>query len=166
MFSFFKNLFTGNTPKKSCCGKGCCSVSLVEHDKMLQLTSDDVAQLKTLPKSLIIGKVEKVEDHPSEKMTKVKVARVVLDKAGKTETICCGGTNLKAGQIVAVAQVGTVLPGDFKIGVRDLRGVESRGMICARKELEISAENEGPKEIWVLSDHYEKHVGASLSELV
>lgn len=166
MLSFFKKLLGGNTSKKSCCGKGCCSVTPVEHDKLLGLTAADVAQIKTLPKSLIIGKVEKVEDHPSEKMTKVKVATVLLDKEGKTETICCGGTNLAAGQIVAVATIGTVLPGDFKIGVRDLRGVESRGMICARKELGISCEEEGPKEIWALSDHYEKHLGASLCALV
>ena len=162
MFSFFKNLFGGS--KKTCCGTGCCSAKK-DHAKLLGLTEADVVAIKKLPESLIVGKVVMKEDHPNEKMTKVKVATVDLGN-GKTETICCGGTNLEAGQIVAVAQVGTVLPGDFKIGERDLRGVMSRGMICARKELDISCEDEGAKEIWALPSHYERHIGASLSELV
>ena len=162
MPSFFQKLF-GCGPK-SCCGTSRCSVN-VDHAKSLSLSEDDVKALRKLPKSLVVGKALTKEDHPNEKMTKVKVATVDLG-GGKTETICCGGTNLEAGQIVAVAQVGTMLPGDFEIGVRDLRGVESRGMICARKELGISAESEGPKEIWVLPSHYEEHIGSALSELV
>ena len=163
MLSFFKNLFGGS--KKSCCGTGCCSSAPADHAKLLGFNETDVASVKKLPASLVVGKVLTKEDHPNEKMTKVKVASVDLGN-GKIETICCGGTNLEAGQIVAVATVGTMLPGDFEIGERDLRGVMSRGMICARKELDISCEDEGPKEIWALPAHYEKHVGSSLAELV
>ena len=163
MLSFFKKLFGGDK-KSSCCG-GACSTGL-DHKKLLNITDADIQELKKQDPKLVVGKVLKVEDHPNPKMTKVRVATVQIDGRGTEETICCGGTNLAEGQIVAAATVGTILPGDFEIGVRDLRGVESRGMICARKELGITCEEEGPKEIWPIDGAYEAKLGESLCNVV
>ena len=44
-------------------------------------------------------------------------------------TIVCGAPNVSSGQKVAVAPVGTVLPGDFKIKKSKIRGVASQGLI-------------------------------------
>ena len=48
-----------------------------------------------------------------------------------------------------MATVGTVLPGDFKIKKSKIRGVESVGMICSVRELDLGDEHDG---IWVLPD--------------
>src|SRR5690606_22874832 len=38
---------------------------------------------------------------------------------------------------------GAILPGDFRIGVRTIRGVESHGMICSEKELGLGEDADG-----------------------
>lgn len=160
MISFFKKLF--GTSKTCCGGGGCKREKLLDHGTLLGFTESDTQALKNIDPKVIIGKVLNIEAHPNPKMTKVRVAQVQLDGNGTTETICCGGTNLEEGQIVAVATVGARLSEDFEIGVRDLRGVESRGMICARKELGFSANGEVDKEIWALDPQYEALLGQSL----
>ena len=64
----------------------------------------------------------------------------------------CVAPNVAAGQKVAVATVGTVLPGDFKIKKSKIRGVASQGMICSVRELEIGDDHDG---IWVLPEESE-----------
>ena len=59
------------------------------------------------------------------------------------------------GQKVAVAVVGTVLPGDFKIKKTKIRGIDSSGMICSEKELGLSDSHEG---IMVLSKTFKPTV--------
>ena len=63
--------------------------------------------------------------------------------AGDPLTVVCGAPNVAAGQKVLFAQLGTVLPGDFKIKKSKIRGVESFGMICAEDELGIGESHEG-----------------------
>ncbi|MAJ59067.1 MAG: phenylalanine--tRNA ligase subunit beta [bacterium TMED88] len=74
-------------------------------------------------------------------------------------TIVCGAPNVSSGQKVAVAPIGTVLPGDFKIKKSKIRGVASQGMICSVRELELGEDHDG---IWVLDENAE--VGASVSQ--
>lgn len=57
--------------------------------------------------------------------------------------VVCGATNHKQGDKVVLAQVGAVLGGDFKIKKSKIRGVESFGMLCSEKELELSENHEG-----------------------
>ncbi len=95
---------------------------------------------------VVVGHVVASEQHPdADKLTVCTVD--VGDNAPLT--IVCGAPNVDGGQKVAVAQVGTLLPGDFKIKKSRIRGVESRGMICSVKELDIGDEHDG---IWVLPD--------------
>jgi phenylalanyl-tRNA synthetase beta chain len=77
---------------------------------------------------------------------------------GDALTIVCGAPNVDAGQKVAVARVGTVLPGDLKIKKSKIRGVASSGMICSVRELGLGEEHEG---IWVLDPAAE--VGATVA---
>ena len=52
-------------------------------------------------------------------------------------TIVCGAPNVAAGQTVAVARPGAVMPDGTKLKRAKLRGVVSEGMILAENELEI-----------------------------
>ena len=53
---------------------------------------------------------------------------------------------------MTLATVGAVLPGDFEIGAREIRGVVSEGMICSERELGFGDEHDG---ILVLDGDYE-----------
>src|SRR5690606_4008647 len=57
--------------------------------------------------------------------------------------VVCGAKNIAVGQVVPLAQVGAVLPGDFKIKVSNKRGVESFGMLCSGNELGLSTDADG-----------------------
>ena len=77
-----------------------------------------------------------------------RIQRVVVD-AGDTEPVqvVCGAWNFDEGDLVPLATVGTVLPGGMEIGARKMKGVESRGMLCAPDELGLPG---GHDEIVVL----------------
>ena len=58
--------------------------------------------------------------------------------------IICGAPNAREGITVVVASPGTYVPGiDTTIGVGRIRGVESHGMMCSEREMELSDEHEG-----------------------
>jgi phenylalanyl-tRNA synthetase beta chain len=71
----------------------------------------------------------------------------------------CGAPNVAAGQTVAVALPGAVMPDGATLGEAKLRGVKSSGMILAEDEVGIGEDHEG---IMVLSG--ELPVGGPLSE--
>jgi len=90
--------------------------------------------------NVVVGEVRSVEPHP--KADRLNVVQL-FDGTDEVQVVC-GATNLPpAGGKVAFAQVGAVLPGEFEIGARKLRGVDSSGMICSEKELEIGPDGDG-----------------------
>ncbi|MCP5041816.1 MAG: phenylalanine--tRNA ligase subunit beta [bacterium] len=103
-----------------------------------------------------VGNVVECGPHPD--ADKLSCCKVDVGQ-GDTLPIVCGAPNVAQGQKVAVATVGSVLPGDFKIKKAKIRGVESRGMICALSELELGDDADG---IWVLPEDCE--VGASVAD--
>ncbi len=75
---------------------------------------------------------------------RVRRTRVDLgDEYGRDVQIVCGAANVQAGQLVPVAVVGAVLPGNFAIGARTVLGVASNGMICSAVELGLGADADG-----------------------
>ena len=120
---------------------------------------DGVEEQEQIPGGLagvVVAYVAECEPHPdSDHLHITKV------DAGGPEllTVVCGAPNVAAGQKVLFAQIGTVLPGDFKIKKSKIRGVESFGMICAEDELGIGTSHDG---IMVLPD--EAVVGTSAKE--
>jgi phenylalanyl-tRNA synthetase beta chain len=99
--------------------------------------------------SVTVGHVLERNAHPD--ADKLSVCTVDLG-TGEPSTIVCGAPNVAAGQKVAVATPGTVLPGDFKIKKSKIRGVASMGMICSISELDLGDEHDG---IWVLPEDAE-----------
>ncbi|MFN2260162.1 MAG: phenylalanine--tRNA ligase subunit beta, partial [Parasphingopyxis sp.] len=103
--------------------------------------------------------VEGVED-PGAKLEGFRIARVVsaekhpnADKLqlltvdtgeGDPVQVVCGAHNAKAGMIGVFAAPGTYVPGiDMTLKPAKIRDVESFGMMCSERELEISDEHEG-----------------------
>ncbi|HEX5898099.1 MAG TPA: phenylalanine--tRNA ligase subunit beta [Solirubrobacteraceae bacterium] len=88
----------------------------------------------------VIGRVLEAGRHPDADRLSVCVVDV---GDGGPQQIVCGAPNVAAGQIVAVARPGAVMPDGTKLGVAKLRGVESNGMILAEDELAIGTEHAG-----------------------
>ncbi|ASJ96562.1 MULTISPECIES: phenylalanine--tRNA ligase subunit beta [Shewanella] len=89
---------------------------------------------------VIVGEVVECGQHPD--ADKLRVTKI---NVGQDELIdiVCGAPNCRQGLKVAVAMVGAVLPGDFKIKKAKLRGQPSFGMLCSYGELGIDIESDG-----------------------
>lgn len=110
-----------------------------------------------LSPKFVVGYVETKEKHPdADKLSVLKV-----NVGNETLQIVCGAPNVAAEQKVVVAKVGAVMPSGMIIKDAKLRGVDSSGMICSMKELDLpNAPQE--KGIMVLNDDYE--IGQAFSE--
>lgn len=131
---------------------------LAEALSLLGFEVDDVEKRGLDYPGVVVGKVVSRGKHPN--ADKLSVCEVDIGADGNLK-IVCGAPNVAAGQTVAVATVGSVLPGDFKIRKAKIRGEHSFGMICSEAELGISDEADG---IWVLPDDLPlgKQVGEAL----
>jgi len=72
-----------------------------------------------------------------------RVRLVVVDAGAGPLEIVCGATNFEVGDYVPLAPVGAVLPGDFVITPRQMRGVTSNGMLCSARELGLGDDHRG-----------------------
>ncbi|MEJ2201276.1 MAG: phenylalanine--tRNA ligase subunit beta [Desulfuromonadaceae bacterium] len=89
--------------------------------------------------SVVVARLLTVDPHPdADRLTLCQV-----DNGSESLQVVCGATNHKAGDLVALAQVGSVLPGDFQIKKSKIRGLASFGMLCSEKELGLVDEAEG-----------------------
>jgi phenylalanyl-tRNA synthetase beta chain len=103
--------------------------------------------------------VEGVEN-PAEKLKPFTIARVLTaerhpqaDKlqvlsvdagTGEAIQVVCGAPNAKAGMLGVFGAPGAYVPGsDLTLKVAAIRGVESRGMMCSIRELELGDEHAG-----------------------
>jgi phenylalanyl-tRNA synthetase beta chain len=109
-----------------------------------------------IPKVVAAQILESVQHPNADRLSVCKVG----DGSGTPRQIVCGAKNYKVGDKVPLAQPGAVMPGDFKIKVGKLRGVESEGMMCSSKELGLG---EGADGLLILSP--ETTIGTPLSEL-
>ncbi|RFZ88589.1 phenylalanine--tRNA ligase subunit beta [Shinella sp. WSJ-2] len=92
-------------------------------------------------KPFVIAKVVSAEQHPN--ADKLRVLMVDTGKGDPIQVVC-GAPNARAGLIGAFAAPGTYVPGiDVTLSIGNIRGVESRGMMCSEKELEISDNHDG-----------------------
>ena len=88
---------------------------------------------------VVVARVLDVRPHPG--ADRVRLAEVDAGK-GPLQVVC-GAPNVGAGQLVAFAPVGAVLPGGFAIGRRQVRGQWSEGMICSERELALGDDGAG-----------------------
>jgi phenylalanyl-tRNA synthetase beta chain len=91
----------------------------------------------------VVGRVLTAERHPD--ADRLTVCEVDLGPARPDgpATIVCGAPNVAAGQDVAVARPGSIMPDGTKLKKAKLRGVPSEGMILAEDELAIGSDHNG-----------------------
>jgi phenylalanyl-tRNA synthetase beta chain len=106
--------------------------------------------------AFVTGRVLDAEQHPD--ADRLTVCKVDVGR-GDPQTIVCGAPNVAAGQTVAVALPGAVMPDGSTLGEAKLRGVVSSGMILAEDEVGIGEDHFG---IMVLDG--DVPVGEPLSE--
>ena len=130
------------------------------------LSSDDLAHQITMAglevdgvdpvagefSGVVIGEVVECGPHPD--ADKLQVTKISLGdyssatvEKGELVDIVCGAKNCRLGLKVAVATVGAVLPGDFKIKKAKLRGVPSFGMLCSESEIGLADDADGIMEL-------------------
>ena len=122
-------------------------VMVPEINNLLSKNGIEKLEFDLKPK-FIVGKVIEKEAHPDAdklNVTKVDVGTEVLQ-------IVCGAPNVDTQQKVVVARVGAIMPDGLYIKPSALRGVDSNGMICSKKELNLK--DDGVKGIYVLDDSY------------
>ena len=105
----------------------------------LEVEEDESFSNSNLDK-VVVGKVISKEQHPE--ADRLSVCSVDIGEE-KSANIVCGATNFKPGDRVPVALPGAKLPGGFKIKKSKLRGVQSEGMMCSAKELEMGDDDQG-----------------------
>jgi phenylalanyl-tRNA synthetase beta chain len=100
----------------------------------------------TALENFVVARVLDAHRHPD--ADRLTVCTVALGD-GETTQIVCGAPNVAAGQVVAVARPGAVMPDGTRLKRAKLRGVESDGMILAEDEVGIGTDHDG---IMVLDD--------------
>ncbi|TBM04067.1 phenylalanine--tRNA ligase subunit beta [Hafnia paralvei] len=116
------------------------SEALSEQITMAGLEVDGVEPVAGGFNGVFVGEVVECGQHPN--ADKLRVTKVNVG-GERLLDIVCGAPNCRKGLKVAVATIGAVLPGDFKIKAAKLRGEPSEGMLCSFSELGISEDHDG-----------------------
>ncbi len=123
---------------------------------MAGLEVEEITSQDAIYKHIVIGYVEEKIKHPN--ANKLSLCTVFDGK--ERRKVVCGAPNVEAGQVIVLALPGAIIPdGKFEIKIAKIRGEESSGMICSRKELGLSDDHSG---IWVLPG--DTKIGISLAE--
>ncbi|WP_269934481.1 phenylalanine--tRNA ligase subunit beta [Serratia liquefaciens] len=116
------------------------SEALSDQITMAGLEVDGVEPVAGVFNGVVVGHVVECGQHPN--ADKLRVTKVNVG-GDRLLDIVCGAPNCRTGLKVAVATVGAVLPGDFKIKAAKLRGEPSEGMLCSFSELGITDDHDG-----------------------
>ncbi len=110
-------------------------------------------------KAFKIAKVLTAVQHPD--ADKLRVLTVDTGD-GKPVQVVCGAPNARAGLVGVLGRPGDYVPGlDVTLSVGKIRGVESFGMMCSERELELSDEHDG-----IIDLPADTPVGASFAALM
>lgn len=114
--------------------------ALSEQLSMAGLEVDGVEPVAATFSGVVIGEVVECGQHPN--ADKLRVTKIDVGEDELLD-IVCGAPNCRQGLKVAVAKVGAILPGDFKIKKAKLRGEPSFGMLCSFSELGMGEDHSG-----------------------
>src|SRR3984957_7323152 len=89
---------------------------------------------------VIVSQIDSFEPHPN--ADRLSVCHV-KDGSSLLRQIVCGAKNFRAGDKVPLALPGALLPDGLRIKASKLRGVESEGMLCSGRELNLAEDADG-----------------------
>lgn len=115
---------------------------IVERLTMIGLEVDDVVNPADKLKPFKIARVLEATQHPN--ADRLRVLKIDAGDGGNPLQIVCGAPNARAGLVGVLARPGDYVPGiDVTLSVGKIRDVESFGMMCSERELELSDEHTG-----------------------
>jgi len=117
--------------------------SIKEIDDLFTFAGVEVEGIETkgiASEKIVVAQIMEAVQHPN--ADKLKVTQVDVGE-GTLRQIVCGAKNYKVGDKVPCALPGAALPGGFTIGETKMRGVDSRGMLCAAEEIGLPKGEDG-----------------------
>jgi len=103
------------------------------------LEIDAVDEQRPVWREVEVAELLEVAPHPN--ADRLQLCRV--QRGSSVASVVCGARNMQAGDKVALAVPGAVLPGDRAISLTKIRGVTSEGMLCAADELALDPQLTG-----------------------
>ena len=123
-----------------------CDLKRLSDEKLGELMTSLGMQVESMEvvgtpvAGVVVAKVLRTERHPDA----AKVHRVWVDAGDATERhVWCGAFNMKAGDLVPLATLGTKMPDGREILRRGILGIDSEGMLCSAAELGLSSDAAG-----------------------
>ncbi len=117
--------------------------SVQELDDLLTFAGIEIEGIHTKGVSsdkVVVAQIMEAVQHPN--ADRLKVTQVDAGE-GFLRQIVCGAQNYKVGDKVPCALPGAALPNGFTIGETKMRGVESKGMLCAGSEIGLADQENG-----------------------
>ena len=118
-------------------------VNQIAHElTMSGLEVEEIEEIKPKFTNIITAKIEKIDNHPNSD----RLHLVTVNTGSGLKTVVCGAQNIKEGQIIPYASVGSKVldrkTGEqFELTPAVIRGVESQGMLCSDDELGVNDRN-------------------------
>ena len=129
---------------------------LAQQLTMAGLEVDSISPVAGAFSRVVVAKVLATSAHPqADKLTLCDVDA----GSGTPLRIVCGASNVRPGLMVALALIGSELPGGMTIKESKLRGELSQGMLCSASELGLDDNSEG-----ILELANDAPIGCSLRE--
>ncbi len=134
---------------RSFCNPALSTAELAETLTMAGLEVEEMRPAAPPFTGIVVGEIKEAVQHPN--ADRLRVCQVDVGQ-GSLLNIVCGAPNARPGIRVPCALVGAQLPpGEdgkpFLIQLGKLRGVESQGMLCSARELQLSQEQGGLLEL-------------------
>jgi len=103
------------------------------------LEVESMIETKPQFRGVWVARLDSFKPHPQSDHLSI----CTVNDGKRDYSVVCGAPNVKAGERVALALEGALLPGGEKIGRTHFQGVLSEGMLCSEKELGLSEDGSG-----------------------
>ncbi|WP_343589257.1 phenylalanine--tRNA ligase subunit beta [Paracidovorax wautersii] len=131
------------------CNPPLTTAELAETLTMAGLEVEELRPVAPAFSKIVVGEIKEAVQHPN--ADRLRICQVDVGQEALLN-IVCGAPNARVGIKVPCALVGAQLPpGDdgkpFQIKLGKLRGVESQGMLCSARELQLTEDQDGLLEL-------------------